>query len=244
MGGQPGGYGQPPGPPMGGQPGGYGQPPMGGMPGQPPMGMPGQPMGGMPIRAFGGNVSSGGGSINKLKIIGGAVLAGLIAIGVIIGVVYSMTHATVHMINTTGRDGVSVFVDGVAIATNLKNAPTESWLASESKSVSSGSHKVEAKDSTGKVLESLTVDFEGGSNGYLYAPMHNKDVCFVIQTDVYGRVIGNGPKDIVLDRSKNLWAMPSSIDRWFQDTPDQVKLGKGQSSTTKRAVRQYLCRDL
>ena len=57
-------------------------------------------------------------------------------------------------------------------------------------------------------------------------------------------MIGNGPKDILLDRGKNFWAMPSSIDRWFQDTPDQVKLGKGQSSTTKRAVRQLRCSDL
>ena len=147
-------------------------------------------------------------------------------------------------INTTGRDGVSVFVDGVAVATNLKNAASESWLASTSSGIASGSHKVEAKDSTGKVIESLTVDFKSGSNGYLYAPVHSKDACFVIQTDVYGRVIGNGPKDVLLDRGKNFWEMTVSIDRWFQDTPDSVKLGKGQSSTTKRAVRQLRCSDL
>jgi hypothetical protein len=218
---------------------------MGGM-GQPPMGMPGQPMGmgGMPIRAFGGNVSGGSAGMNKMKLIGGGILGVVIAIGVIIGVVWSMTHDTIHIVNTTGRDGVSVFIDGVAVATNLKNAATESWLASDSESVKSGSHKIEAKDSTGKVIESLTVSFEGGSNGYLYAPMHSKDVCFVIQTDVYGRVIGNGPKDVLLDRGKNFWPMPSSIDRWFQDTPDQVKLGKGQSSATKRAVRQLPCSSL
>lgn len=207
------------------------------------MGMPGQPMGGMPIRAFGGNVSSGGGT-SKLKIIGGAVLGVLVVL--VIGVVgiYSYTHPTMHMINTTGRDGVSVFVDGVAVATNLKNAASESWLAASDEGISSGSHKVEAKDSTGKVLESFTVEFKSGSNGYLYAPMHSKDVCFVIQTDVYGRVIGNGPKPILLDRGKNFWEMTSSIDKWFQETPNSVKLGKGQSSTTKRAVRQLPCGEL
>lgn len=208
------------------------------------MGMPGQPMGGMPIRAFGSNVSSGGGSFNKIKVIGGAVLAVVVVLVIAVVGIYSYTHPTLHMINTTGRDGVSVFVDGVAVATNLKNAPTESWLASSSSGIASGSHKVEAKDSTGKVLESFTVDFKSGSDGYLYAPMHSKDVCFVIQTDVYGRVIGNGPKDVLLDRGKNFWEMTSSIDRWFQDTPDSVKLGKGQSSTTKRAVRQLRCSDL
>jgi hypothetical protein len=207
------------------------------------MGMPGQPMGGMPIRAFGGNVSSGGG-FNKLKIIGGAVLGVLVVLVIAVVGIYSYTHPTMHMINTTGRDGVSVFVDGVAVATNLKNAASESWLASTSSGISSGSHKVEAKDSTGKVLESFTVEFKSGSNGYLYAPVHSKDACFVIQTDVYGRVIGNGPKDVLLDRGKNFWEMTTSIDRWFQDTPDQVKLGKGQSSTTKRAVRQLRCSDL
>ncbi len=219
---------------------------MGGMPGQPPMGMPGQPMGmgGMPIRAFGSNVSGGSGGFNKMKIIGGAILAVLIAIGAIIGVVWSMTHDTIHIVNTTGRDGVSVFIDGVAVATNLKNAANESWLASDSESVKSGSHKIEAKDATGKLLESLTVSFEGGSNGYLYAPIHSKDVCFVIRTDVYGRVIGNGPRDVLLDRGKNFWPMPSSIDRWFQDTPRTVELGKGQSSATKRALRQVPCNEI
>jgi hypothetical protein len=211
------------------------------------MGMPGQPMGGMggmPIRAFGGNVSGGASGFNKLKIIGGGVLAVIVVIVVAVVGIYSYTHPSMHMINTTGRDGVSVFVDGVAVATDLKNAPSESWLASSSSGISSGSHKVEAKDSTGKVLESFTVNFESGADGYLYAPMHSKDVCFVIQTDVYGRVIGNGPKDVLLDRGKNFWPMPSSIDRWFQDTPDQVKLGKGQSSATKRAVRQLPCNSL
>ena len=218
---------------------------MGGM-GQPPMGMPGQPMGmgGMPIRAFGGNVSGGSGGFNKLKIIGGGILGVIVVIVVAVVGIYSYTHPTLHMVNTTGRDGVTVFVDGVAVGTNLKNAPTESWLASSSSGISSGTHKVEAKDASGKLLETLTVNFESGSDGYLYAPLHSKDVCFVIQTDVYGRVVGNGPKDVLLDRGKNFWPMPSSIDRWFQDTPDQVKLGKGQSSATKRAVRQLPCSSL
>jgi len=227
-----------------------GGPPMGGMPGQPmgmpgqPMGMPGQPMGGMPIHAFGGNTSSSGGGFNKLKVIGGAILGVIVVIVVAVVGIYSYTHPTMYLINTTGRDGVSVFIDGVAVATNLKNTVSESSYTAEHSGISSGSHKVEAKDSTGKVLESLTVDFKSGSSGYLYAPMHSKDACFVIQTDVYGRVIGNGPKDVTLDRNRNFWEMTSSIDRWFQDTPDQVKLGKGQSSTTKRAVRLVPCRDL
>ncbi|MFO0759265.1 MAG: hypothetical protein U0359_22425 [Byssovorax sp.] len=264
MGGMPGQPGMG-GPPMGGMPGqpGMGGPPMGGMPGQPGMGMGGPPMGGMGqppmgmggmpgqppmgMQAFTGRSPGLGamGGFSKMRMILTAVGVGVLAIGGAIVGIYSYTHPSLHMINNTGKDGVSIYIDGNAVATNLKNAPTESWLASSSSSISSGKHKIEAKDASGKVIETIAdMEFKSGSNGYLYSPMHDKNVCFVVQVDVYGKTAGAGAKDILLDKNRNFWEMPASIDRWFQDTPDSVKLGKGQTSATKRAVRQVPCNAL
>ena len=239
------GYGPPPGggPPMGGMPpmGQPGMPPMG-QPGMPPMGQPGMPpapqAGG--FQAFSGGLPKVSG-FNKLKLIVTVVGGTILGLGAAVGGCYFYTHPVMYFVNTTGANGVSITIDGEVVASNLQNANSESKSLVASKHVSSGSHKIEAKDSTGKVLESFTEKIESGSNGYLFAPKHHKDACFVVQVDTYGRTFGTGPKDLLLDRSKNFWVMPSSIDRWFEDTPSSVKLQKGQSSTTKRALRMLPC---
>lgn len=192
------------------------------------------------LQPFGANVSRKGG-FSKLRMIVTIVAVVVIAIGGSIAGIYFYTHPQLYMVNTTGADGVSVFIDGEAVATKLRNATAEAPGLTESTHIASGTHKVEAKDASGRVLESFSVDFASGSNGYLYAPMHNKDICFFIQADRYGSALGSGAKDQLLDRSRNFWPMPSSIDFWFRDNPDSVKLGKGQRSTVKRALRQIRC---
>jgi len=39
--------------------------------------------------------------------------------------------------------------------------PTESSSAADSTTISSGKHKIEAKDASGKVIDSQTVEFDG-----------------------------------------------------------------------------------
>lgn len=231
------GYGPPPGTPPGYGPG-YGPPP--GAPGAGPG--YGPPPGGVApaLQPFGGNVSRSGG-FKKLRLIVSIVAVALIAIGGSVAGCYFYTHPQLHMINTTGRDGVSIFIDGESVAAGLRNAMVESQALTSSAYVASGTHKVEAKDASGKVIESFSVEFASGSNGYLFAPMHNRDICFFIQADQYGAGIGGTAKDQLLDQNRNFWLMPSSIDFWFQDNPNSVKLGKGQKSAVKRALRHVRC---
>ncbi len=209
---------------MGGAyPGAPGGPPMGGMPGAPGA-YPGAP----PVIA---GVAKAAGTFSKIKMIV-SIIGVVLVLGVVGAVfIYSYTHPTIHMINTSGKEGISIYMDGEAIATKMKNAPTESWLASESKMVPSGKHKFEAKDAGGKVIDTITIEIESGSNGYLYAPAHDKDVCFYIQVDEYGRTYGaKPPRDQLLDPKRTFWEMKTSIDRWFQDNPNRVQLQKGRCS--------------
>ena len=251
------GYGPQPGMPMGGDPQqqGYGgQPGMGygpqpGMPmGAPPMGAPmGAPMG-VPMQQ-----QASGGGVNMLKVvgIGVAVVLGVAGVGAFMW--YGYTHPSVRIDNVTGKDGVTVTLDGDELAKDLKNAATENAAVVITKNVSSGSHKLEAKDASGKVLESFTFEFKSGSNGYVYAPGRAADskTCFVVQTDEYKTInVGLGNKDRfkTLDPTKNLWELPTTIEFWFKDTPDsvEIKTKKGSTSNktvTKRALRQAPCDD-
>ncbi|WP_206079376.1 hypothetical protein [Polyangium spumosum] len=250
------GYGAPQpgyGPPMGGDPQqGYGgQPGMGygpqpGMPmGAPPMGFPmGAPMPQQQAQAAGFNI---------LKVVAIGVVGLLGVIGVVGFLWWGHTHPSVRIINVTGQDGVSVTLDGEELAKDLKNAATENASVVVTKNVSSGSHKLEAKDASGKVLESFTFEFQSGSNGYVYAPGRTADskTCFVLQTDEYKTInIGLGQKDRfkTLDPTKNLWELPTKIEFWFKDTPESVEIktkkgDKSNKSVTKRALRQARCDD-
>ncbi|TKD08614.1 hypothetical protein [Polyangium fumosum] len=262
---QPGGYGPQPGmggPPMGGEPQqGYGpQPGMGygpqpGMPmGAPPMGAPmGAPPMGVPMGAPMPQLPAAGGGFNILKIVvmGAVIVLGLVGGGAFVW--YGHTHPSVRIVNVTGKDGVTVTLDGEAIAKDLKNAAKENAAVVVTKNVASGAHKLEAKDASGKVLESFTFEFKSGTNGYVYAPGRAADskTCFIVQTDEYKTInvgLGNNDRFKTLDPTKNIWELPTTIEFWFQDTPEsvEIKTKKGQSSSktvTKRALRQAACDD-
>lgn len=239
--GQPGGYGQPPGM---GQPGGYGQPPgMGGPPPQmpPPVVTSGSPGFGVNVGGF--RVGLGGGGFSKWRLIGGAIVALVVVIGGGIFGWYSYSHPTFYVVNASGKDGITVTIDGEVMVANLKSSLVENPSAAESKMLASGKHKIEAKDAGGKVLETLDVEIESGSNGYLFAPGRDKKICFMVQEDTYGSTAIK-PKDVVLDPKKSFWEMPDDIDYWFQDNPDTVQLDQSQSSTIKHALRQHPCDQL
>jgi len=251
---QPGGYGPSPGGPP---PGGFGAPPadhLGVHRTPPPIGAtaPEPPPGG--FGAVGAQVAlppqakSGGGGM--LKVILGAV-AGLAVLGGGGALVYYLyNHPTVYVVNATGADGVSVFIDGAPLAQSLKNAATESNSLVVNESVAAGKHKVEAKDSSGKVLESFDFTFEPGfGSTYLYSPARNKNTCFFVQTDEY-KTSSTAPDTVKdrfkpLDPTRTIWLVPESIDYWFQDSPDSVSIKKksGSSSVIKRALRQGACND-
>jgi hypothetical protein len=204
---------------------------MGGM----PPGMGGPMMGG-PVM-----VSSGGTS--KGKMIGGAIVAVLLLIGGIAFAIYASGHTSMHLVNAAGSGGLTVTVDGEVIAKGLAYSPTEDHSKVESTTISSGKHKIETKDASGKVIDSQTVEFDGWLASYLYAPAHNPKTCFVLQTDAYGTARVANPFQ-TLDPTRVLWKMPKSVDYWFQDTPDSVQLDKKkQSGTTKTALRQITCGD-
>ena len=229
------------GPPMGGMPPGMGGPPMGGMPpgmppgGMPPGGMPGRPM-------MGGPVMMGGGGTSKAKMILGGIIAVLVVIGGIAFAVYSSGHTSLHFVNAAGPGAMTISVDGVDVSKNLQYSPTENRSAVDTETITSGKHKIEAKDASGKVVDTQTIEFDGWLADYVYAPAHSPKVCFTLQTDAYGSARVANPFT-PLDPTKTLWKMPKSVDYWFQDTPGSVNLDKKQSGTTKTALRQHTCGD-
>jgi hypothetical protein len=185
-----------------------------------------------------------------------------IIVGVVAGVLllggggtlawYAYSHPSLRIVNTSGKDGVTVTLDGSPVAKDLKNAATESAGVVIKTSVASGPHKIEAKDASGKVLESFTYEFKGGTNGYVYAPARDPQMCFIVQSDEY-KTSSTAPDSIKdrfkpLDPTKNIWELPESIDYWFQDSPESVTISqkKGSSSSksvVKRALRQARCDD-
>ena len=168
----------------------------------------------------------------------------MILILVIIGAVYASGKSSLRVVNAAGSGPVSIFVDGSLMEKDVPYSPTEDSSKTRSVTIPAGKHKVEAKDSAGKVLDTQNMEFDGFFATYLYAPAHSPKVCFVYQTDAYGTARVANPFT-PLDNTKHIWKVTKSVDRWFQDTPDSVKLDKkkGSSGTTKTALRQITCGD-
>jgi hypothetical protein len=143
---------------------------------------------------------------------------------------------------------LTVTVDGEKVAENLKFAAGENKAAVSSKGLSSGAHKFEAKDASGKVIETLTWEVKSGSNGMIFAPGRNPKICFFVQTDEY-KTNAAAPDTVKdrykpLDPTKNIWDIPESIDYWFQDSPNDIKVdSKKTGNVIKRAIRQGACDD-
>ncbi|AKT40411.1 uncharacterized protein CMC5_045640 [Chondromyces crocatus] len=151
--------------------------------------------------------------------------------------------------NVTGTDGLTILVDEKPVAENVKHTATENEKLVAQVTLSSGPHKIEAKDASGKVLESFTIDIDFGGR-YLYAPARPKGTCFFVQTDEYksSPSADSSVKDRfkALDKDRTIWKV-ESIDYWFQDSPESVtiktKKGSSSGSVIKRSLRQAACDD-
>jgi hypothetical protein len=190
-------------------------------------------------------MGGGGGKATLVGRIIGGVFVAIVAIAIGIGAWYAHTHPTLYVVNTTGKDGLSVVVDGSPVITGLRNATSESAANVQSKSFAAGVHKIEIKDASGKVIETQTFDMKSGSDGVLFAPQRAKEWCFYYQTDVYSTGSGAshaGNRFRVLDPTKTIWEIPGSVDYWWQDTPTSVEV-KNSSTVTKHALRQGRCSD-
>ncbi len=167
------------------------------------------------------------------------VLGVIVAIG---GAVYWMiTHPTVKIVNASTAGTISVFIDDRPVVKGVMAATSEgdARLNARSTSVALGPHRLVAKDGAGNVIDSRDVTIVSG-HAYLYAPAHDANVCFGLQTDAYGSAQVTNPY-IALDPKASFWALPRYPDYWFTDTPDQVKVKKDSSGTTKTALRQRAC---
>lgn len=218
-------------------------PPMGMPMGAPPMGTP-MPMGAPP----GPQAAPSKTSPIKIAATGLLVLAGVVGSAAVAYYLYS--HPAVYVVNTTGKDGVSVTIDGETFAANLKHAATEERGLVSTSSLKAGKHKVEAKDAQGKVLESFDFEFKTGFGiTYVYAPARNPQICFFLQRDEYSTTSTFTNKDRfkTLDPTRTIWELTDHVDYWFQDSPESVsiKTKKGQSAknVVKRALRQAACND-
>lgn len=217
--------------------------PMGAPMGAPPMGTP-TPMGTPPVPQAAPSKSSP----LKIAATGLLVLAGVVGSAAVAYYLYS--HPTVYVVNTTGKDGVNVTIDGAPFAASLKNAAREERSLVSSSSLKAGKHKVEAKDAQGKVLESFDYEFKTGFGiTYVYAPSRSPQTCFYVQRDEYSATGSFTTKDRfkTLDPTRTIWELTDHIDYWFQDSPEQVtiktKRGQSPKNVVKRALRQAACND-
>jgi hypothetical protein len=216
---------------MGGMPPGMGGPPMGGMPGGPMMGGP---------------VQVAGGGSSKMKIIGGIIGGVVLAIIAIIGVVYASGKSSLRIVNNAGGGAITIFVDGQPVEKDVPFSAGEDGSKTRSATIPAGKHKLEAKDASGKVLDTQNMDFAGFFATYLYAPAHSPKTCFVLQTDAYGTSRVANPFT-QLDPTRAIWKVEKSVDTWWADNPDSVSLkssGKNKKTgATKTAMRQITCGD-
>lgn len=193
---------------------------------------------------MGGPVMASGGGSSKTKIIGGLIGGAVLVVLLIIGAVWASGKSTLHIVNTAGASPITITVDGEVVSKDVPFAAAEDRSKARNETIPAGKHKVEAKDATGKVLDTQTVDFDGFFASYLYAPAHSPKTCFVLQTDAYGTARVASPFT-QLDPTKSLWKPSKSVDTWWGDNPDSVSLDrkKKQSGATKTAMRQITCGD-
>ena len=166
----------------------------------------------------------------------------VLAILVVVGLVYASGKSCLHIVNNSGAGAVTIFVDGEAVEKDVPYTAGEDSSKTRSATIPAGKHKVEAKDASGKVLDTQTMDFDGFFATYLFAPAHSPKTCFVLQTDAYGASRVANPFT-QLDPTRSLWKVTKSVDTWWRDNPDSVNLKKKQSGATKTAMRQITCGD-
>src|SRR5262245_10338724 len=119
----------------------------------------------------------------KLMVFGGMGLAAIGAAGYFL---YGFLYADFAIVNATGHGGISVYVDGAEYESKIPGGVQEDKAASRVGHLRAGTHKVETKDASGKVIDSQTIEIGTGVKAYLYAPAHDKSVCFGVAKNGYG----------------------------------------------------------
>ncbi len=176
----------------------------------------------------------------------GAIVGGAIALASGAAGWFLYTHAKLHVINVSGKDGLSVYLDGEKLLAHAPSASSERTIDDRTFFIRSGAHRLETRDATGEVIDRVDVTFEAGKAGRLYAPAHLPDVCLAVQTDRYWRSPQFAPatkRFQILDRSKSYWQIAEGIDHWFEDTPDEIQLSSRDTGVARRALRVAPCDD-
>jgi hypothetical protein len=144
--------------------------------------------------------------------------------------------ANLHMINSSSAGSISVFVDGKAVETDIPSVMKEDASATRWVMVSTGKHIIEAKDTSGNVLDSQTTELS--PDEYLFAPAHGPKTCFILQIDGYGTEHYKSGSTM-LDPALSLWKVTGHVNSWFRANPAEISTrGYG---TVMSSVRQVAC---
>jgi hypothetical protein len=145
------------------------------------------------------------------------------------------------VINTTNRGPLTIRLDGEVVVKALPSTAVESRAAARRIALDEGAHRVEARTPDGAVVDSAEFRVREKSHGFLFAPAHGADACFVLVRTAYGdsRRAGGQP----LSPEQSFWEMPFSIDRWFEASPAQMPVQSGSTGAHDDAVRMLPCQD-
>ena len=144
--------------------------------------------------------------------------------------------ASLHIINNSPASSINIFLDGKAVETNVPSAIKEDASSARWVRVPTGTHTIEARDASGKVLDSQAVELS--HDEYLFAPAHNLKTCFILQIDGYGTE-DHKTSSTLLDPERSFWKITGRVDSWFHANPAKVRVrGHG---TLMSAVRQGAC---
>lgn len=150
--------------------------------------------------------------------------------------------AELHVVNTSKTGDIDILLDGSVIATGVPRTMKEDRAAARTLQVPSGRHTLEAKDRTGNVLDTQSVDL--AERQYLFVPARDPTICFGIRTDTYDTAASapfRGPTGSAMDPTHSFWELPVHVDSWWRPNPKGVKSGGKGGAVKKNSMRQFLC---
>ena len=145
----------------------------------------------------------------------------------------------VRVLNVTATR-LAVAVDGRTYA-EVEPTSAESATAGLVVRMPAGRRVLTATDPSGRVVDTATVNVEGGSP-HLYAPASD-GVCFWVEATRYGRSGAEPPAPQLLPRTSTFWSLHHDIDVWFAPAPVPGEDARSSGGLTY-AVRQAPCEDV
>lgn len=153
---------------------------------------------------------------------------------------YGLHFPVVRVLNVTATR-LAIAVDGRPYL-QIEPTSAESAAAGTSVRLPSGRHVLTATDPKGRVVETASVNIEGGAQ-HLYAP-GSGGVCFWIETTRYGRLGKQAEAPEALSTMTTFWALSRDIDVWFAPSPPRPDGDDRSSGGLSYAVRQAPCDDM